>query len=132
MKLTLATNIGAKDAKRLGLTKTLRGDTVDVKDKKAEEILLSNGWAIRTDGKEAAKAAAAEEEATTRDDNPPPAAKDGGGGGNADFNPLTPAEQRARARKDAEAAAEVVRDGAAGATPVRIVEDATRKGAKSK
>lgn len=47
MKLTLALNIGSRDAKRLGLKKTQRGDEVSA-SKEVEDILLKNGWAIRS------------------------------------------------------------------------------------
>lgn len=46
VKLTL--NIGAKDARRLNLEKTLRGETVKV-SKQVEDELIQNGWAIRSD-----------------------------------------------------------------------------------
>jgi hypothetical protein len=118
MKLTLATNIGAKDAKRLGLDKTLRGDAVTVKDDVAD-LLLKNGWAVRTDGK--AKAPVEAEDAI--DENPPPAAKDGGGHGNDDFSPLTDADRRRVAQQNRENAAEAIRAAA---------DEGKGKGAKSK
>ena len=49
MKLTLATNIGKPDAKRLGLdfAEAKRGKEVNVKNDVAD-ILLKNGWAVQT------------------------------------------------------------------------------------
>lgn len=50
MKLTLILNIGRRDATRLGLKKTTEGDTVDVPEKIADE-LLKKGWAVPESGK---------------------------------------------------------------------------------
>lgn len=67
MKLTLATNIGRPDAKKLGLDfeKAKRGNEVNVKQDVAD-ILLKNGWAIQTGSNatvaESAAAANAEDE----------------------------------------------------------------------
>jgi hypothetical protein len=46
--LTLALNIGAPDAQRLGLKKTLAGETVSV-EKDAADELLRRGWATEPD-----------------------------------------------------------------------------------
>jgi hypothetical protein len=43
--LKLALNIGVPDAKRLGLTKTMQGETVSVSGEVADE-LLKRGWAF--------------------------------------------------------------------------------------
>lgn len=53
MKLVLARNIGAKDAKRLGLEKVQRGDAVTGAKKEAIEELRQRGLVIETtaDGK---------------------------------------------------------------------------------
>lgn len=50
MKLTLTLNIGKLDANRLGLEKTLEGETVDVPQKAADE-LIRRGWAVPEGGK---------------------------------------------------------------------------------
>lgn len=50
MKLTLVVNIGTIDNRRLGLKHTLAGETVDVPEKIADE-LLRKGWALPADGK---------------------------------------------------------------------------------
>jgi hypothetical protein len=47
MRLTLTTNIGTRDAKRLGLKTVMEGQVVNVDGKVADE-LLKKGWA--TDG----------------------------------------------------------------------------------
>lgn len=44
----LALNIGTTDAKRLGLDRTLAGETVSVSPEAAKELLL-NGWATEPD-----------------------------------------------------------------------------------
>lgn len=56
MKLTLSMNIGAKDAKRLGLDKVRRGESVNVTNKAAIDELRRRGLVIETS--EAANAAA--------------------------------------------------------------------------
>ncbi len=43
MRIKLLLNIGVPDARRLGLTKTLADDVVDVKDDAAKE-LITRGW----------------------------------------------------------------------------------------
>lgn len=48
MKLVLSRNIGAKDAKRLGLTDVKRGDAVTTKDKAALDELRQRGLVIET------------------------------------------------------------------------------------
>ena len=48
MKLVLSRNIGAKDAKRLGLTKVQRGDAVTGVKKEALDELRSRGLVIET------------------------------------------------------------------------------------
>ena len=46
MKLKLVLNIGTIDDRRLGLTKTLEGETVTVDEKVGTE-LLKKGWAVK-------------------------------------------------------------------------------------
>lgn len=48
MKLTLSMNIGAKDAKRLGLDKVLRGEVVTTTNKAAIDELRRRGLVIET------------------------------------------------------------------------------------
>ena len=49
MTLRLTLNIGTPDAQRLGLKKTLAGETVDV-DEPTARYLLSRGWAVEDTG----------------------------------------------------------------------------------
>ena len=64
MKLVLARNIGAKDAKRLGLDKVNRGDAVTTKDKAELDELRQRGLVIETtaDGKVVEASDAAEKD----------------------------------------------------------------------
>jgi DNA-binding transcriptional regulator YhcF (GntR family) len=64
MKLVLSRNIGAKDAKRLGLTKVQRGDAVTGVKKEALDELRSRGLVIET------KADGTVVEATATDETP--------------------------------------------------------------
>lgn len=45
MKVTLTTNLGLIDAKRLGIGAAMEGDTIDADDPSAGE-LIKRGWAI--------------------------------------------------------------------------------------
>lgn len=49
MKLKLLTNIGKLDNEKLGLDKTIEGDTVNVPDPKIANFLLEKGWAAHPD-----------------------------------------------------------------------------------
>lgn len=45
MKLKLLLNIGKQDNEKLGLDKTLEGETVNVTDQKIADFLIAKGWA---------------------------------------------------------------------------------------
>lgn len=67
MKLTLSMNIGAKDAKRLGLDKVRRGEVVTTTNKAAIEELRRRGLVIET-ADAASTAATPDFDAMTKDE----------------------------------------------------------------